>query len=371
MIRALGWNAYLAFHILGQKTVPFMSRDQLRRRQSRRVRQMVRYAYRYGRGCHVLLNCRLGDPANRVPEPCPCGRTLPLIAVPLGRAEQIIAPRVRDNPAAFRSKLYEPQACVVSHSVGGGATAWDPGSALMELAYAERDRAVWLKVGRLGLGHRQLHILSSGSSTLTVRAFWDQQVKTPRLVAQRHFVDPLEPYEKVVEALDRVRPDIAFSYGSYLEQFTRFLRGEIVVSNLVNRATVLLNYRLGDLTESSREGCPCGRTLPLMRRFHGRVSETVQTADGVRLSSTVLLGEFAGEVESALKVQVFSPEARRILWRIVPARELDRERFRLRLLARCREVFTGAAVEVQYVEDIAATPAGKFRSVIHSTERGL
>jgi hypothetical protein len=108
-----------------------------------------------------------------------------------------------------------------------------------------------------------------------------------------------------------------------------------------------------------------------MRRFHGRVSETIRKANGTRLSSTVLLGEFAGEVENALKVQVVSPEAGRILWRIVPSLDLDRERFRLRLLARCREVFSDAAVEVEFVEEIATTPAGKFRSVIHSTERGL
>ena len=338
------------------------------------------------------------------------------------------------------------------YSGGGSATAWEPGATLMQLAYAERDRAVWLKAGHLGLGHRQLHILPPGSTTLAVRSFWNQKVKTPRLVAQRHFIDPLERYEKVVEALDRVRPDIAFTYGSYLEQLARFMRdrglrpsmprvwvygadsisqhwrnlvekefgclvfssylatemgrigyecerrsghhlnidlcavrfvredgtdaapgemGEVVVSNLVNRATVLLNYRLGDLAESSREDCSCGRTLPLMSRFHGRVSETLQMADGARLSSIVLLGGLDGELEGALKLQVFSPEAGRILWRIVPSRGLDRERFRLRLLARCRELLSGATVEVEYVEDIATTPAGKFRSVIHSTERAL
>ena len=39
--------------------------------------------------------------------------------------------------------------------------------------------------------------------------------------------------------------------------------GEVVVSNLVNAGTVLLNYRLGDLVTAVKGPCPCGRTLPL------------------------------------------------------------------------------------------------------------
>jgi hypothetical protein len=40
--------------------------------------------------------------------------------------------------------------------------------------------------------------------------------------------------------------------------------GEVVVSNLVNRETVLLNYRLGDVAASLPDRCPCGRSLPLL-----------------------------------------------------------------------------------------------------------
>ena len=37
--------------------------------------------------------------------------------------------------------------------------------------------------------------------------------------------------------------------------------GRIVISNLVNRASVLLNYPIGDLGAIAAEPCPCGRTL--------------------------------------------------------------------------------------------------------------
>ncbi len=336
------------------------------------------------------------------------------------------------------------------HSGGGATTYWDQESSLARLAHAERERVVWLRVGRLGFGHRQLHILSPSASSLTARNFWDQKVKTPRCVAERHYIDALEPYQTVVEALERIRPNVAFSYGSYLEHFAGFLRdrglrppmpkiwmygadamsahwrdfvtrefgcavfsnyaatetgrigfqcerrsgfhlnidlcavrlvkddgseagpgeiGEVVVSSLLNRAMVLLNYRLEDLAEAAGESCPCGRNLPLLGCLHGRVSESVETADGTRLSSTVLLGKFAVELENALKVQVISPEPGRITWKIVPSQTLDREQFQRRLLDRCREVFGAAAVvELQYTDDIPATPRGKYRSVIGAPE---
>lgn len=42
--------------------------------------------------------------------------------------------------------------------------------------------------------------------------------------------------------------------------------GEIVISNLTNRAPVLLNYRQGDTVTLGGEPCPCGRSLPTLGR---------------------------------------------------------------------------------------------------------
>ena len=51
--------------------------------------------------------------------------------------------------------------------------------------------------------------------------------------------------------------------------------GEIVLSNLVNRGSVLLNYRIGDLGRISTEPCACGRTTQVLADLEGRVSEYV------------------------------------------------------------------------------------------------
>ena len=48
-----------------------------------------------------------------------------------------------------------------------------------------------------------------------------------------------------------------------------------MVSNLVNRGTVLLNYRLGDVAAKLDGRCACGRTLPMMSFLEGRSDEWI------------------------------------------------------------------------------------------------
>ena len=55
---------------------------------------------------------------------------------------------------------------------------------------------------------------------------------------------------------------------------------ELIVSNLTNRATVLLNYRLGDRGAFGERGCPCGHTLPLLDGMIGRVDEAIHLPNG-------------------------------------------------------------------------------------------
>ena len=56
--------------------------------------------------------------------------------------------------------------------------------------------------------------------------------------------------------------------------------GEIVLSNLVNRGSVLLNYRVGDLGRISTGACTCGRTTRVLADLEGRTSEYITRADG-------------------------------------------------------------------------------------------
>ena len=57
-------------------------------------------------------------------------------------------------------------------------------------------------------------------------------------------------------------------------------RGEIVVTNLWNRATPFIRYRLGDIGVLSDEECSCGRTLPLLHTIEGRSDDFIVLPSG-------------------------------------------------------------------------------------------
>lgn len=56
--------------------------------------------------------------------------------------------------------------------------------------------------------------------------------------------------------------------------------GAIVITNLVNRATILLNYPIGDEGTLAAESCACGRTFRVLASLEGRVEDVLRLPDG-------------------------------------------------------------------------------------------
>lgn len=57
--------------------------------------------------------------------------------------------------------------------------------------------------------------------------------------------------------------------------------GEIVVTDLLNRAQPLLRYRLGDVGVIDPEPCPCGRPFPVLKSLLGRSNDVLRTPEGL------------------------------------------------------------------------------------------
>jgi len=51
--------------------------------------------------------------------------------------------------------------------------------------------------------------------------------------------------------------------------------GEIVVTDLFNKAFPLIRYRLGDYGKWASEPCPCGRALPVIDNIYGRTYDAI------------------------------------------------------------------------------------------------
>ncbi len=96
--------------------------------------------------------------------------------------------------------------------------------------------------------------------------------------------------------------------------------GEVVISNLVNHATVLLNYRLGDIAAFSSEPCPCGRTHRMLSAVPGRVEDMLSAGNGDRVHPDAVRSVFADD-QQVLEYQLVQHEPRRFELKLMTADE--------------------------------------------------
>ncbi len=140
--------------------------------------------------------------------------------------------------------------------------------------------------------------------------------------------------------------------------------GEIVISNLTNRATVLLNYKLGDVVTLGRPPCTCGRTLPIIERIEGRVNDLIVQPGGQMIHSSVLLGSIRA-VPGVVQVQLIQEELRRFLLRAVCTGGADWEQIHQGLDAALRSILgDDISVAIELVDTIPPESGGKVRAAI-------
>ena len=145
--------------------------------------------------------------------------------------------------------------------------------------------------------------------------------------------------------------------------------GHVVISNLTNRATVLLNYRLGDMAVSGRAPCACGRTLPVLESLEGRSDDALHLDDGRTLHALQLMRRLrVASGEDRIQVVQESPRAFRL--RVINDSGQDREAAASRLGDELRAL-VGAPCEVtvDWVDVMPAEANGKRRMVISNVAR--
>jgi phenylacetate-CoA ligase len=139
--------------------------------------------------------------------------------------------------------------------------------------------------------------------------------------------------------------------------------GEIVISNLVNRATVLLNYPIGDVASLSAAPCACGRTFVRLSELEGQVEDVLPLADGRCLHPRVIWELFKGDPE-VLQYQLTQHEPRRFALMIVSADDLAFGRVVARVKPHLERVLgPDAIIEATRRREIERGPGGKFRAV--------
>jgi len=268
---------------------------------------------------------------------------------------------------------------------------------------------------------------------------------SPALRSDRHMLSLLDPPSTHIATLERLRPDVIFSYGSYLEALfahladrdyrgrlpavvvysadplsagareligTRFgvtvlsayqsiesgqaafecqhhrglhvnsdfcpvrivdgdgrdaangQEGDVVVSDLTNRATMLLNYRLGDVAARLPGRCPCGRRLPMISFLAGRTVEWLKSAAGQPLHPQMVKMLLRTEAQ-VRRYQVVQPAPGQFDLALVVAADCDRTPLASRLAEGfATQLGPGTQTTVTFVEDLPRRPGGKVAPIV-------
>jgi len=147
------------------------------------------------------------------------------------------------------------------------------------------------------------------------------------------------------------------------------VRGEVVISNLVNRATVLLNYRIGDVAMRTTRICACGRTLPLLGSIEGRVEDIVHLPNGTFVHPMAIWAIFKHRVE-VLRYQLIQHEPSRFSIRLVTTDEPTYQKLLPAVLQELRALLGNAVhIEPSFHTHLEMPGSGKFRAVVSKCGR--
>jgi phenylacetate-CoA ligase len=139
--------------------------------------------------------------------------------------------------------------------------------------------------------------------------------------------------------------------------------GNVVVSSLVGRGTVILNYRLGDIAAKLPIDCPCGRSLPLLSFIEGREDDSLRSANGESIDSRAVRTLFKGE-EQIARYRVVQEAPTQVAVFLVTLEASKPEGLVHRLACKLQDRFGARTrIEISFVDSFPRTRRGKVRTI--------
>jgi phenylacetate-CoA ligase len=225
-----------------ERTVPFWPAVAVGQLQQIRLRSMVHHAYRTVPFYREAMDERGLSPSD-------FARAEDLSELPL-----IDAQTVQENLDSFvSSEFRDDRSRKVSYTSGSTTGVrrtvyWDYGDVVRSFAYEERvwpiilglagytrarillrdgvgepvAQAIMRAIGRGGHAET-LSIQFPTPSTPRFTWVWNAHMVNWRPRIESRTLSPLEPFDLAVDRINEIRPQIIFSFGSYADQFVRFL----------------------------------------------------------------------------------------------------------------------------------------------------
>ncbi|MGD8188717.1 phenylacetate--CoA ligase family protein [Brevibacillus ginsengisoli] len=139
--------------------------------------------------------------------------------------------------------------------------------------------------------------------------------------------------------------------------------GLILVTDLHNYSMPRLRYQLNDVVTLSPKPCSCGLTSPVLERIEGREDDVFVKSNGEYVHGHFFnhIARNLSGIESFQIVQ-HSPEA--FTLQVVKNPDHCESQAESQFVERIRQSFGDVYINVQYQEQIPATPSGKIRYAI-------
>ena len=140
--------------------------------------------------------------------------------------------------------------------------------------------------------------------------------------------------------------------------------GDVTLTDLHNYGMPLVRYQNGDRATLARNGCSCGRGLPLLQSIEGRILDLIKTPDGHLVPGEFFVYVMLG-FPHVRSYQVVQAKPEEIEIRVVPgaARLSDADRARMEIAIR-QSVGPKMGLVIREVDEIQPSPSGKRRIII-------
>jgi phenylacetate-CoA ligase len=138
--------------------------------------------------------------------------------------------------------------------------------------------------------------------------------------------------------------------------------GSIIATALGMWTMPMIRYDTGDLAEVETTSCPCGRSLPLLRRIYGRRVDSVALRNGRRIFWP-FFHEVLGHYDELHQWRILQDKLNEVQLQIVVAN--DDQGLLSRIKSDLQDVLPGEIrLRVERVEKILLTPGEKTRMII-------
>jgi len=137
--------------------------------------------------------------------------------------------------------------------------------------------------------------------------------------------------------------------------------GEVVVTDLLNKAMPLIRYKIGDLGKLSTRKCRCGSSLPILEDVGGRYVDSFKKRDGTLIPGVAFTNRVIKENKEIKELQIIQTGYERFTLNIVRGNQYSNTA--LEHLKASIERFMHEKIEftVHFVDSIKRERSGKVR----------